>query len=1240
MAAARMTGTLPRIAAGLLLLLAALAWAAGTETALRWVAGRIEASGGVSLTDASGSLYGPIAIRSLRYEDPSVRVDAGDVAFDWQPWKLLLLQKLELETFEAGSLDIRLGEFSPDPLPRPETLRLPVALSIPDGKIARITLIYGERSAEFTGLRFGFAQEDGQHRLTVSRLATPWGDASADIGIGLERPFALGAQGALAGNGTDLKLAARGSLDGMTANAEGSAGAVKVSASVQAELFEANILRALNLDATGLNPRRLDDAWPAADIALELHARADRAGELSGNVRLANALPGPLDAGRLPLAELSAGLAGNTAHVRFPDLNARLHGGGTMKGSAGIAADGPLAKLAVSGMNLRGLHSRLARTALNGDMELGWEGGDGTLLAELAQGRYRIRLDAGATGDRVVLRDALVRAGRGELQLAGTMSTSGAGDFELKGELRRFDPALFGDFPAARIDAALNASGKLIGRRRIAAALAIADSRWAGQPLSGKARLLVEGDRLADAEVSLRLAENRLIASGSLGAAGDRLSLDLDAPDLGRFGAGLAGSVRAQGVVAGAYDAPSGTLDATAAGLGWEGYRLERGKLSARLSEGLDGPAHVEAEVSGLRGSGVDLSHADAELDGTRGRHRATFSARGERLDLRGALTGGWRDAQGWEGTLERLENKGAYPAALLAPAILAAKPGAASLRGARLRFLGGALAVEDAAYVDGELTTRGSFTGMPAGELQRLSGAFPAMKLSLMLGGNWDLSLGRHLDGTMDIRRESGDALMPGEPGTALGIGALELKLAARDNRVALHADARGSRLGSISARGATTLSRRDGAWGIDGDAPVEGNAEVAVQTLAWLAPLVSPVLAGDGALNMKLDLRGTAAAPRFAGRIDGTGLRLEAPNPGVYLKNGILRAELADDGVRIRELSFDSGAGRLDASGEARLREGAPRATLAIVADKAELVSRPDRLLVVSGKTSADLADGRLRIGGKLVLDRGLVELPKANLPTLSDDVEIAGEEEAAMRKAERMRTDVDLEIDLGKQSFLKGRGLDAQLAGAVRIRSGSAGLPLASGSIRVEKGDYLAYGQRLTIERGILNFSGPLDNPGLNILAMRKNQEVEAGVAITGTALAPQVRLVSNPPVPDGEKMSWLVLGHGLAGSSGSELDLMGAAASALLATGESVTLQSEIAHAAGLDEFGLSGGSGLANTAVTLGKRLSSRAYLSYEQSVAGADSLVKVNYLLTPRWSVRAQGGTDNAVDLFYTLSFD
>jgi len=85
---------------------------------------------------------------------------------------------------------------------------------------------------------------------------------------------------------------------------------------------------------------------------------------------------------------------------------------------------------------------------------------------------------------------------------------------------------------------------------------------------------------------------------------------------------------------------------------------------------------------------------------------------------------------------------------------------------------------------------------------------------------------------------------------------------------------------------------------------------------------------------------------------------------------------------------------------------------------------------------------------------------------------------------------------------------------------------------------------------------------------------------------------------------------------------------------------VSLETRIAHAAGLDEFALAGAVGVENTVLTLGKRLSSRAYLTFEQGLAGASNLAKINYSLTERLSVRTQAGTEGAVDLFYTFRFD
>jgi translocation and assembly module TamB len=316
--------------------------------------------------------------------------------------------------------------------------------------------------------------------------------------------------------------------------------------------------------------------------------------------------------------------------------------------------------------------------------------------------------------------------------------------------------------------------------------------------------------------------------------------------------------------------------------------------------------------------------------------------------------------------------------------------------------------------------------------------------------------------------------------------------------------------------------------------------------------------------------------------------------------------------------------------------------RARVALTAKELEVLRHLDRHLVISGDAQASLQGGSVHASARLRADRGEITLPGTDAPTLSSDVVVLGSEGDTGTKKSHFAADMDLDLDLGEQFRMKGRGLDARLAGAVKVRAKTGAPPTASGSIRVAQGSYSAYGHQLAIDRGILNFAGPLDNPGLDIVALRKQQAVEAGVAIRGTALAPQISLVSNPPVPDSEKLSWLVLGHGMEGANRNDLGLLQTAAGVLLARGESVTLQNRIASTTGLDEISLgggSGGSGLESAVLTLGKRLSSRAYLTVEQGLGASMRLVKISYALTPRVSVRAETGSDSAVDVFYTFSF-
>ena len=185
------------------------------------------------------------------------------------------------------------------------------------------------------------------------------------------------------------------------------------------------------------------------------------------------------------------------------------------------------------------------------------------------------------------------------------------------------------------------------------------------------------------------------------------------------------------------------------------------------------------------------------------------------------------------------------------------------------------------------------------------------------------------------------------------------------------------------------------------------------------------------------------------------------------------------------------------------------------------------------------------------------------------------------------------------------------------------------------------FRAYGQELEVDPGAVLFDGPLDNAGLDISAWRRHQQVEAGVKVTGTMQAPRVELISNPAVSESEKLSWLVLGRGPTDASGADLAVLQAASGALLGRGSEVPFNRRFAARFGLDELTVRSSSELAGNVVALGKRYSDKLYFSFEQAIgATTEYLVKLDYALTRRVSLRGQTGTSSGAGIFYRYSWD
>ncbi|MFD2270526.1 translocation/assembly module TamB domain-containing protein [Undibacterium arcticum] len=405
--------------------------------------------------------------------------------------------------------------------------------------------------------------------------------------------------------------------------------------------------------------------------------------------------------------------------------------------------------------------------------------------------------------------------------------------------------------------------------------------------------------------------------------------------------------------------------------------------------------------------------------------------------------------------------------------------------------------------------------------------------------------------------------------------------------------------------------------------------NGSANMPSLAWLAPLAGqPGLELDGKLALSLAASGTVAAPKLRGELRGEQLALRWIDQGLKLRNGSLLAQLSGDQLQLQTLRFDGEQGSAHADGFMRFADADVSMQIKLSADQLQVLSRPDRLLVVSGQSNLALKGKRLRLDGKFRAERAMIELQSQDAPVISDDVVVLGPAgKPGARAAARQQTgfplDLDIEADLGDRFYLKGQGLDAQLAGTVRIRSTDKRLPRATGSIRVVEGTYVAYGQKLAIERGIINFSGAFDNPGINILAVRKIADPEKWCRSRGRGAWHRAGAEGKAGLDAGgagqrKKLSWLVLGHGSEGGGSRDRQVLAAAAGALFGGG-----QSRLANSLGLDELGMARAQGqaqgLESTVLTLGKRISSRVYLSYEQGVSGATSLVKLRYMLSKRF---------------------
>lgn len=1266
-----------------------LGWLLSSSGGLSWaieVAERASA-GQLRIEGAQGRLLGPISAQSLSIGAGKDRYTARDLRLVWRP-VALLSGRLEIVTLSAARVELRVMPGT-TPATLPESLTLPLAARLDTLEIGVLELRESPTDEARTlawDIRAAISSDGRRHRLDKLHLNLDAGNLAAKGTLAAEAPFALQAEAELTTSGIPAMLVAvkaGGTLAATDIDFNGRGEGFSADGQARLRPFAIQPLAALRLAAQGLDPRAFLPDAPQAQLTMNADLTESPAGALVGSLNFKNAKPAPFNQGRLPFLQLDTRMAlhlGNeTSTLRLDGLALTVDAsGGSVSGSADLAwaANTALpqgkADLRVARLNPAALHSALRAVRLAGHIRL--DGDATTQNATLALGDGPMRLDAQLVrhGDSLEFVRLLLAHGNAKLSGRGKLRLDDPRAWRFAGQLHHFDLSAFAHAPKSDLNAGIESSGRLVPQLDGKLSFSFHNSRFAGQPLVGggdlefaglndiTALIAANGKAHMRGEINLRLGDSRLHAQGGWGGSGEHLQLELKAPRLAQLDMGLSGMLDLSASLAGWPTRPDLVFSARAQGLAFpEDHTLGHFEAKGRLQGGV-----LELALSAdnyHRQKETHFEHLQIAAVGTQGQHNIHAearlnTARSVILEASGALRltpENWRDTN-WRGAIKTLAISGGLPLRLLAPASTEIGRKRVLLGAAELAFADGRITLAETIWTPQRWSSSGRFTGIALrpGEMGN-----EAVKNPLRIGGEWSLADTGLLNGWLHAARESGDWVLPGDFQRPLGLNELRLEARSEKGRLRASIAAKGACIGSWQANASMALSRTISDWFIAPQAPLEGQINVSVPELACIGPVISGNLTSAGSLEIDAGLAGTPDAPEMRGHIRGSGLAIGLIDQNINLREGALDIRLDQETLYVERLEFTAPhdipavavrtvglyakelsrkPGRLSIGGKLDLKRRT--ASLAATLSRLPLSRHTERWVVASGSGKLDYSEDRLHLGTELVADAGYIAQAASGRPQPADDVVILGREKPTQRGP---RIESDISLDLGEHFHLRAAGLSARLSGRLRVRGNGESPFFATGGITTKEAMFEAYGQHLTVERGIVNFQGPFDDPGLSVLALRKGLAVEAGVAITGTAQRPVVRLVSTPSVPDSEKLSWIVLGRA-PDSGGTDASLLLSAASTILGgRGEGPLRQ--ITEAIGIDEFSLrqeQGDDPLASQVMTLGKRLSARAFLNYEQGLAAAAGAVKLTYILTPQISVVTRTGEDNAVEVFYNFTLD
>ncbi|WP_375451281.1 translocation/assembly module TamB domain-containing protein [uncultured Devosia sp.] len=894
---------------------------------------------------------------------------------------------------------------------------------------------------------------------------------------------------------------------------------------------------------------------------------------------------------------------------------------------------------------------------------------DGILEGVVALSGRVARTEAGLLADNFKL-------GNNQVQLAadGTYASAMA-DFTFNLDLA--DLALLSDQAQGAVKVVGTAKGQdgvldlNLDARLAAGQLAGRDFRQGAIQFAGRSDRNgltgdISGDGMLDGfKTSLAAAialdsVNQALSGLDFQAAGTRISGDLSRSlETGLLTGGLAmqspdvsvpaalalldaeGEVDAELRLAPQQEKQAATVVGTVKGLSVNDIRVGSAEIRADVTDLFGVPA-INGTLNGadIAAAGVDVTTLAAKASQSGDTTAFDAQARlatGTDIDVAGSLT---PIAEGYRLALDRAAlQQGDLSARLAQPSVL-------TVAGSRVAL--------DAVRFDvgsGSITASGS-----AGDALDIVLDISALPLSIANAVAPDLGLAGTLDGRATISGTSSDPRVAFEA-RGSGINAAAI----RDFGIApLTLSTSGSYAGqtvslaSISANGAGGLTVSG-----SGSVPLGGNGlDVTLKGNAPLA-LASRFVADRGAqlsgsVSLDAQVSGSIAAPKFSGRVSTSNAGYIDPELNLRLQGINGTASLNGDRVVIDSLTAGlATGGSVAASGSVGLSGGFPAdINLALnsarYADGNLFVATVQGNLTLTGNlTGNPLLSGDVLVekaditvpeslgGGAAMIDVRHIDAPPQVDATLARArVDAAGAPVPQSRPGGLL---LDINVNAPNQIFIRGRGLDAEVGGSVRL-TGPIGDIQPVGGFQLNRGRLAILGQRVTFESGSVTLVGDLD-PMLNLVARTEGDDITVFVTVSGRVSDINVSFTSSPVLPQDEVLSRLIFKRGIGELSPLQLAKLAAAAAELVGGSSNGSLLDSLRGAAGLDDLDVVTDD-QGNVAVQAGTYIQDNVYLGVQAGASG-QSKVTINLDVTDDLKVTGAAGAngDSSLGVFYETDY-